>query len=68
MTFALSKDEIVTVKVRNMQGQVVAVVLSEYFPSGSHEVLVNTEDLPSGVYIVDFQTETMRQHTNWVLK
>ena len=50
ITFELPAVTNLTMNVRNMYGQEVAVVAQGEFNAGSHKVTVNTSDLAAGVY------------------
>lgn len=51
ITFSISKNEFVMLKVYNMQGQEVATVLSKKMSAGNHTYQWNAGHLPRGVYI-----------------
>lgn len=49
--FTLPEDGHVTLRVLNLQGQVVSVLLDGYEAAGSHTVQFDASSLPSGTYI-----------------
>lgn len=56
--FALPEKSIVTVKVFNVQGQLVKVLINnESFDAGTQEVIFNGDMFSSGVYFYKIQTE-----------
>ncbi|MFQ5706501.1 MAG: T9SS type A sorting domain-containing protein [bacterium] len=56
--FALEKSSFVTLKVYNLKGQEVTVLLQEYLPTGDHHVVWDAHGLPSGVYFCSLQTRS----------
>ncbi|MFZ5433711.1 MAG: YCF48-related protein [Calditrichota bacterium] len=56
--FDLTEPTVVTVKVYDMLGREIAVLLSADLPSGSHVVNFNAKDLASGIYFYTLQTAT----------
>lgn len=53
--YALPRDMKVTLKVYNLNGQVVATLVNGYQPAGRHEVSFNASRLSSGNYFVALQ-------------
>jgi hypothetical protein len=55
--FTLADTDQVTLKVYDMTGRVVSVLLNNIqFTGGSHQVAFNADDLSSGVYLYTIQT------------
>ena len=48
--YAISSKQFVTMKVYDILGNEVAILVNEEKPAGTYEVTWNTADLPSGVY------------------
>lgn len=53
ISYALSQNGFVSLKVYNMLGQVVASLVDQNQAAGSHTVTFNASSLPSGIYIYD---------------
>lgn len=51
IAFQLSHDDQVVLKLYNLLGQEVAVLLNEPRPAGSYQVEFNANTLPSGIYL-----------------
>jgi len=57
ITFRLSVNSHVTLKVLNSLGKEVATLVNEQQPVGDHEVVFDARGLPGGVYFYRIQTE-----------
>ncbi len=55
ISYALPRDMKVTLKVYNLNGQVVATLVNGYQPAGRYEVSFNASRLPSGNYFTVLQ-------------
>jgi hypothetical protein len=55
ISYALPRDMKVSLKVYNLNGQVVATLVNGYQPAGRHEVSFNASRLPSGNYFTVLQ-------------
>jgi hypothetical protein len=53
LTFQLEQTENVTINITNLLGQNVETVAANTFAKGSNSVAVNTQNLPSGIYLVN---------------
>lgn len=53
ISFALPEQEIVSIKVYDILGQLVTTLLNEIKPAGNHEVIFDAVSLPSGTYIYE---------------
>jgi hypothetical protein len=51
IAYAIPYDGFVDLKVYNLMGETIAVLVNEQQPAGSYEITFNASDLPSGVYI-----------------
>jgi hypothetical protein len=49
--YQLGNDGFVTLKVFNELGEEVAVLVNEFQKGGSHQLIFNANDLPSGMYV-----------------
>ena len=56
ISYELPKASHVTLKVYNVLGREVAVLVNEHKPAGVHHLRFNAIDLPSGVYFCRLQT------------
>jgi tetratricopeptide (TPR) repeat protein len=48
--YTLNEPSNITLKIYNIQGQQVAVLVNGFQEAGAHDIVFNTTDLPSGVY------------------
>jgi hypothetical protein len=55
--FTLPSREFITLKVSDILGREIAILLNEEKEFGEHEVRFNAEELSSGIYIYSLQTE-----------
>lgn len=53
--YALPQDNAVSVKVFDIMGREVAVLVNEHKPAGRYSVSFNADKLPSGMYIYKIQ-------------
>jgi murein DD-endopeptidase MepM/ murein hydrolase activator NlpD len=51
ISYTLDEDSYVSLKVYNILGEEIAVMIEEEQNKGFHELIFNTEDLPTGIYI-----------------
>jgi hypothetical protein len=65
--FALAKQEYVTLKIYNLTGELVAVLLEEQQPAGTHRVYWNASAIASGVYMYRLQAGSFVQSKKLVL-
>jgi hypothetical protein len=65
--FALAKQEYVTLKIYNLTGELVAVLLEEQQPAGTHRVYWNASAIASGVYVYRLQAGSFVQSKKLVL-
>jgi hypothetical protein len=56
ITYVLPKSEIATIKVYDMLGKVVKILVDEYKTAGSYMVTFDAGDLSSGIYFYELQT------------
>jgi hypothetical protein len=57
IVFALPKQSAVNMKLFDIQGRQVTVLVDEEFAPGVYKVVFDAQDLPSGVYFYRIQTE-----------
>ncbi len=65
--YNLSKSEKVKIKVFNLLGQQIEILINKKMPSGSHEVEFTTKELPSGVYLYRIQAGDFQQTKKMIL-
>lgn len=65
--FSLARKTDIELAVYNILGQKVSVLLDDTFEPGIHQVTLNAEDLPSGVYFYTLRTEFFEQTKKLVL-
>jgi hypothetical protein len=66
--YSLPVGGYVTLKVFNLLGQEVRTLINnEVLPAGSHEIIFDASDLPSGVYFYRIQTESFAQVKKMIL-
>lgn len=68
LSFDLPAREQVEVNIRNVQGQIVSEVANQQMSVGSHEISLEAQSLPSGMYIIEIQAGELRQHKSWILE
>lgn len=67
ISFSLPKSENVELKVFDLLGREVAVLLNEYKPAGEHKVEFNAGELSSGIYFYQFKAGDFGQTKKLVL-
>lgn len=65
--FSLLQPSLVTVKIFDLLGREISVLLNEELISGEHSVVYNASNLPSGVYIVSYSQGNKLIQINKVL-
>lgn len=66
-TFSLPVGSRVTLKVYDVQGQEVAVLVNDWMNAGSYDAVFNASDLPSGVYVYRLNAGTFSAGGKMVL-
>jgi hypothetical protein len=54
--FALQRREVVLLKVYNLLGELIQVLINREMPAGIHSVIFDAANIPSGVYVYRFET------------
>lgn len=54
--FAIPEAGQVIIRLFDVQGRLVQVLTEDRYPAGSHEILLNMPDLPTGLYIYELTT------------
>ena len=67
ITFSLEREAQTSLEVRNILGQIVQVLLDQSTPAGTHSVLFEGQDLPSGAYFVSLRVEGFVQTRSMLL-
>ncbi|MBK7380942.1 MAG: T9SS type A sorting domain-containing protein [Ignavibacteriales bacterium] len=67
ITFGLQEKSIVNLKVFNLIGEEVALLLNEEKAAGVHTLTFNSESLPSGVYFYKLQAGSFTQTKKMIL-
>jgi hypothetical protein len=57
ITFELPQDTKVQLEVHDLMGHRVAIVVDGDYKAGAHQLQVNTEDLPQGIYLITLAAE-----------
>jgi len=65
--FILSENELTTLRVYNLIGQEVAVLVNSNLQAGSYEVSFNAENLASGIYFYTLQAGKFKQTKKMLL-
>ena len=65
--YQLGNDGFVTLKVFNSLGEEVAVLVSEFQKGGSHQIIFNASDLPSGVYVYQLTSGNYIENKKMIL-
>jgi len=67
IAFCLPAEEKVTLKIFNVQGQLIATLLNDVKEPGNHALTWDAADKPSGVYICQFQAGHFRKNIKLLL-
>lgn len=67
ITFTLSKTSHVSMKLFDMLGRSVSVLVDEKRRAGVHTIIFNAQNLTSGVYIYQFQSNDFLQRKKLIL-
>ncbi len=68
MSFTIPNDEYVTITVYNTVGQeIITLASNEFFTAGTHSVVLNANNLTTGLYIVRFNAGTVNMTQEVVL-
>ena len=67
ISFDLPREAHATVKVFNVMGQEVVVLADEFMNSGTHSIMFNADELPSGIYFCNLRTATQSETRKMVL-
>ena len=67
ITFSLPRSELVTLRVFNTFGELVATLVSVTVSAGTHQLEWNAEGLPSGVYFYHLQAGALNQTRKLIL-
>jgi hypothetical protein len=67
LNYDLPEDCYLTIKVYNMQGQMVEELVSNQTPAGNYKITWNADNQPSGMYFVQMTTETAIQTQKIIL-
>ena len=65
--FSLCQTENVIITVYNVKGQKVAVILNEEMTAGNHSIAWNAQNKPSGIYFLNFNTDSANRIQKIVL-
>ncbi len=65
--FVLSENELTTLRVYNLIGQEVSVLVNSKLEAGSYEVIFNAEKLASGIYFYTLQSGNFKQTKKMLL-
>lgn len=57
--FSLERTEYVSLKLYDVQGREISVLLEQRLDAGSHEVAIDAAGLPRGVYFFELKTQTV---------
>ncbi len=67
INFNLPSDQQVKINVYNTIGQLVISLVNQFYTSGSHSVIFNASDLPSGVYIYRLESKSFNDSKKMIL-
>lgn len=65
--FTMAKEEFVTLRVYNLLGQEVKTLVNEVRRAGTHEVVFDQADLPSGLYTYEMVAGVFRETRKMIL-
>jgi len=58
LDFTLPEESRMTIELFNSNGQVIKTIANAFFETGNHQIGINTNGLPGGIYWVRFSSET----------
>jgi hypothetical protein len=67
LKYSLPQTSFTTLKIYNALGKEVAVLVNETQTSGTHQVVFNADNLPSGVYLYSIQAGSFKQTKKMIL-
>lgn len=67
ITFELPRDELINLAIYNVMGQMVAELVNGRMSAGTHRLVWKADQLPSGLYYLQLQTENNRQVDKMIL-
>jgi len=67
INFMLADEEFVNISIYNTRGQLVENCLNSLLPAGEYNIVWDAKDQPSGIYFVNFKTDSMHQIKKAVL-
>jgi hypothetical protein len=65
--FSIAKFGFVSLKVYDILGNEIAILVNEFKPAGSYEVEFNVKDLPSGIYLYKLQVDSFIESRKMIL-
>ena len=67
INFSVPEESFVTLKIYNVQGEEVAILVNENLSTGTYNVDWNASNLPSGVYVYMLRTENIHLSRKMIL-
>jgi hypothetical protein len=67
IAFDLPKDELINLAIYNVMGQMVAELANGRMSAGTHRLVWNADQMPSGLYYLQLKTENDRQVKKMIL-
>jgi len=67
LSYALSRQSLVTISIYNLSGQKVAVIFRGEQPAGEHSLVWRADDYPSGIYFARLEAGERSQNIKMVL-
>lgn len=67
ISYSISKDGLVTIKVFDILGREIATLLNENIAAGTYSINFNASDLPGGIYFYTLSTGSFQQTRKFIL-
>ena len=67
ISFMLADEEFVNISIYNTRGQLVENCINSLLPAGEYNIVWDAKNQPSGIYFVNFKTDSMHQIKKTVL-
>jgi glucose/arabinose dehydrogenase len=66
LSFNLHYSQLVSVRIYNNNGSFIKEISSQPYPSGTHTLSLNTNDLPQGFYLIEINKGGAKSFLKWV--
>jgi hypothetical protein len=67
ISYSIQNPARVSLKIFNVRGRVITTLVNEQQPKGNHEIIFDSVDLPSGLYLYQLKTEDFTQSRKFII-